>query len=243
MALNGGIIGQSSKAAFKTEIATIKEQLEIEKANAKLGQEVFNSEELSDKLIPDRYKNVLAITPNGELVLMNTPEGRAYIELWGEVTIINTEEDLKNFRDEVNNGRTFGGEIVFLTSDINLNIAEEWEPIGKFCGKVESEEANINVPFKGIFDGGGHEINGMKIDSPESGRGFFGMAQDATIMNLVIEENNIISSSGDVVGSVCAYADRSAVVGCTNKGDMCGSRGVGGIVRCRRKKVDNIKMR
>ena len=202
-------------------------------------EEALNYEELSKKLIPDNYKNVLAITPHGELILMNTPEGRAYMALWGEVTIIDTEAELKNFRDEVNSGNTFAGKLVWLTSDINLNIGEEWEPIGKYFEETGEVADPMNKPFMGVFDGGGHEINGVKIDSSDTGVGLFGLARIATIMNLGLGSSCSISTTETRVGGICGLAATGTnIINCYNKGSVVGYMYVGGITRASYRRRD-----
>ena len=47
----------------------------------------------------------------------------ASADLW-----INNAADLRTFRDAVNNGTTYSGQTVYLTTDINLN-GESWTPI------------------------------------------------------------------------------------------------------------------
>lgn len=66
---------------------------------------------------------------------------------------ISTLEELKAFRDEVNAGNTFKGETIELANDIDLG-GEEWTPIG-----TQSHQ------FQGIFNGNGHTISNLKINS------------------------------------------------------------------------------
>ena len=81
---------------------------------------------------------------------------------------IGTLKEFTQFRDEVNNGETFEGITIKLTSDIDLSsvCSQEsgltWEPIG-------SKEHR----FTGIFDGNGHAINNLYIDKDEQNRALF----------------------------------------------------------------------
>ena len=59
-----------------------------------------------------------------------------------------------------------------LANDITMS--GEWSPIG-----------NSENPFTGIFDGNGHTINGLTA-APEA-NGFFGVAKDAVIRNVILE--------------------------------------------------------
>jgi hypothetical protein len=105
----------------------------------------------------------------------------------GNPYIINTKEQLENFSMLVNLGMRFTEKHMKLGQDIMLNDTTNWQnwateppayawvPIGLF----------IN-PFDGIFDGGGHVINGAYIDNPKGNFiGLFGiMNSDATIKNV-----------------------------------------------------------
>lgn len=102
------------------------------------------------------------------------------------------------------------------TNDIDLGN-EEWTPIG----------TNNNV-FKGIYDGGGYNISGLKITKvPESSSniatGLFGLVQDAVIKNV-----NIIEPYIDItyavtqfsVGALIGRSTTSVVKNCSVTGDV-----------------------
>ena len=59
-----------------------------------------------------------------------------------------------------------------LANDITMS--GEWSPIG-----------NSENPFTGIFDGNGYTIDGLTA-APEA-NGFFGVAKDSVIRNVVLE--------------------------------------------------------
>ena len=85
-------------------------------------------------------------------------------------TISNAEE-LKEFRDDVNNGDSFAGKTVVLTNDIDLDGSDDnqWTPIS---------------PFYGTFDGQGNTISGLYINQPDAT--YFGLFAHnyGTIKNL-----------------------------------------------------------
>jgi hypothetical protein len=94
----------------------------------------------------------------------NSPITGEDIEVKADIEISNLEE-LKNFRDEVNNGETFRGKIVKLTNNIDL-ANEEWTPIGK----------NRYNSFKGTFDGQNYIIKNLtSIKNQKEHIGFFWM--------------------------------------------------------------------
>lgn len=118
-------------------------------------------------------------------------DGVTTLELKNGAYEIGTVEQLKLFRDAVNEGNSFAKATVKLTADIDLEN-EEWTPIGT--------QANA---FAGIFDGGGHTVSNLYINQPSMvDVGFFGYTRDGEIRNLTIE-------NADVTG----YLDVGAVAG------------------------------
>lgn len=104
----------------------------------------------------------------GDYTVAGTGENNTIVEAY----IILNINDLKDFRDSVNEGNSFLQHTVGLTaetvphnvllySDIDLQN-EEWTPIGTF-----------EHPFMGDFDGLGHTISNLKITSGEN-VGLFG---------------------------------------------------------------------
>lgn len=65
--------------------------------------------------------------------------------------VINTENDLNELKEAVNNGSTFGGKYFKLGSDIRITSTLD-DCIGK----------DYEKPFKGHFDGNGHAIVGLR---------------------------------------------------------------------------------
>lgn len=113
---------------------------------------------------------------------------------------LSSEADLKAFRDDVNAGKSYEGGGVRLTADIDLT--GNWTPIG-----------TIKNPFKGTFDGEGHVISGMKIDTPDKSEcGFFGVITGGTIKNLGLKNVDIKGRSN--VGAVLGYADKGGTISC-----------------------------
>lgn len=107
-------------------------------------------------------------------------------------------DQLKFFRDAVNDGNSFNGQTVKLTTSIDLNN-EEWTPIGK-----------NGATFQGTFDGQGNTVSNLKITREISnfaencGIGFFGYTNaPATITNLTI--NNVDITGSLYIGAVVGY--------------------------------------
>lgn len=116
---------------------------------------------------------------------------------------IGTADQLKRFRDIVNGagGQTPNrGACAVLTNDIVLNDGtfdangnytttgligtnpEEWTPIGKYTN------SNDNAPYTGTFDGQGHSIKGLYVNSASDDYvGLFGCLEGAAVRNLTVD--------------------------------------------------------
>lgn len=101
-----------------------------------------------------------------------------------------------------------------LTADIKLSElkvdakgnpsglpAAQWIPIGSYG------PGDKDFPYRGIFDGQGHTVSGVYIDTEEDGaKGFFGGIENrAEIKNLGIVDSYI--SSAEYTGGICGRAD------------------------------------
>jgi len=101
---------------------------------------------------------------------------------------INNIYELLAFAEAVNSGKTFKGQTVVLTADIDL-AGLNWTPIG-----------NDTNYFWGTFDGQDHTISNMTINvnTPDTNQfvGFFGGVRKATLKNFKLTNVQI-----DVVGA------------------------------------------
>ena len=133
------------------------------------------------------------------------------------ITSISTVDDLKDFRDNVNNGIDYSGVPVELLNDIDLGD-EEWEPIGW-------EDASLNfIAFRGIFDGKGHSITGLNVTSSRDKHyGLFGIV-GGDITNLEVEGKiyiDITSGSECYTGGIAGQMRNSAsITNCSFKGSI-----------------------
>ena len=119
-------------------------------------------------------------------------DGVTTLELKDGAYEIGTLEQLKLFRDAVNEGNNFQGQTVKLTADIDLKN-EEWTPIGTAANK-----------FHGTFDGAGNTVSNLYINQPSKHDvGFFGCTQGGEIKNLTIENADVTGNQevGAVAGS------------------------------------------
>lgn len=124
---------------------------------------------------------------------------------------ISTEDELKKFRDSVNEGNNYQGWYIYLVNNININ--ENWTPIGKYI----SEDSIDNIPFEGIFDGKNYTIDGIQIDSTSNGVGLFAYVDNATIKNLKIGKNSSITGYKAVGGIVDKAVNQTTISNCENQ--------------------------
>ena len=124
---------------------------------------------------------------------------------------IDSAQDMWDFAEKVNNGDTFEGITVYLTSDINLNCNKnsQWIPIGD-CNEDAGNKAESTLDknaFAGVFNGNNHVISGIYIDTTENYIGLFGY-NEGTIENIIIKESFIKSTNG-YIGGITAYNKRN----------------------------------
>ena len=245
-ALSGdnGILTRASESKGKTEKAQEKEGVEL--AVTSIRMEDMNILEMSKEKLENAIRqqfgnskdfDVIDNKDGSFLVNMNDTKRMYYVDDTGLVIAeenmlkISTPEELITFRNDVNSGNTYKGWYVYLTNDITLDINEEWQPIGIYLNSNTSIDDETNLTFEGIFDGRKHTIDGMKITSKEKGKGLFGLIKNATIKNLIIEENCNINI-GVSYGSIVGYANiGSTLENCINKATITlNSTNVGGII-------------
>ena len=183
---------------------------------------------------------------------------------------ISSAAELEEFRDKVNNGETDAW--AELTADINLNpdmeISEDgtvtngddldqWTPIGN----------SSRNSYRGTFNGDGHTISGLYIDSNADCQGLFGYVSGSgkieklsvsgtvsggmyvggvvRLNNGSVEDCDFTGSvSGSYVGGVVGV-NGGNVINCTNTGTVTGTRtddyvsDVGGVVGYNHSSVTN----
>ena len=129
---------------------------------------------------------------------------------------INTLSELEFFRDSVNHGITYNGITVTLMADFDLGGSADnpWIPVGG--GTIHS--------FAGTFEGGGHTITGLYIETSDFSQGLFA-SNTGTIQNLGVEGS---VSGGSYVGGVVGWND-GIVKNCYYVGSVSGDAGVGGV--------------
>lgn len=244
--LNGdnGILTRTQDAKTKTEEVGEKEGLELAVTSSQM--EDVNTLEITEEKLRDAIKQQFgnnkdfSITDNRDgsfLVNMNDTKRMYYIDETGKVIDqskmlkISTANELKSFRDDVNSGNTYEGWYVYLANDITLNINEEWEPIGLYLMSNSSPEDETNKPFKGVFDGNRHEVNGVYINTSNKVQGLFGLVNRGKVLNIGIGENCNINGGTATAGLVGYLYNNSQIMNSYNKATINASTNslVGGI--------------
>lgn len=140
---------------------------------------------------------------------------------------INTADELRAFQDIIRlEGEDFYQETVRLGSDIDLGgLTSEGYGIEGFRWK------NMHG-FRGTFDGRGHKITGVYMDTGADNTGFFGsIGSNCTIKDLTIEGS--ISGGDRTGGIVGSTSKRNVIENCTFRGTVSGGSNegsVGGII-------------
>lgn len=112
------------------------------------------------------------------------------------------------------------GKTIILTDDIDLSAYHEgtgWTPIGK----------PLHL-FRGNFDGQGHIVKNIYINSNSEEQGLFGETSDGTIKNIGVEG---YIKGASYTGGLIGWASRSgSIINCYSNCTVNGNTTVGGLV-------------
>lgn len=139
---------------------------------------------------------------------------------------INNLQELKDFAAYVNSGKTYSGEFVKLTANIDLSGAE-FTPIGvaHFPNSKHDTTNDPDRPFCGTFDGNGYTISNFKVSQTDAekaananathtkapgtndydhnldvdnhSKGLFGYVEGGTIENLTVSRATITGGNAE----------------------------------------------
>ena len=157
---------------------------------------------------------------------------------------IGTAAELASFRDMVNSGMTYAGLTVKLTADIDLSSQGNWNPIGnRYASNGKSvvdttkndENKAYRKAFKGTFDGQGHTISGLFINTADASykgvkmnnsdstyAALFGYVDKATVKNFTV--NGFVSGC-DVAGVIGILGEKCTVDGIVSNVTVGGKAG------------------
>lgn len=121
----------------------------------------------------------------------------------------------------------YEGKYIKLEKDLDFSEVAPFDTDGD--GEVDSNfwpigysDENENSPFRGIFNGGGHTIKGIRVNRPSADYiGLFALTEGATIKNLRIEDCTFVGNTcvGAVVGMSNVKIESSGEDRATKGGD------------------------
>ncbi|MCL2219603.1 MAG: hypothetical protein FWB94_06950 [Chitinispirillia bacterium] len=159
---------------------------------------------------------------------MGTPDTRWYADAIAanpKVTnfTISTADELAGLAEIVNLKKdNFSGKNIMLAGNIDLSAYENWVPIGIYA----NDEAKS---FSGTFDGFGHTISRLTINSQDSHKGLFGFICSGKVKNLGLE--CIVICGGDHIGGLAGgIGNYASLTACYSTGAVKGTDKIGGLV-------------
>ena len=249
--------GWASQAEITTGTSCFHAYGTIAKTNVLAGKVVVENKGM---VIVSAAVEGASVEKNGGIVL-----AASGADLKGNVTLstdaekaanaleISTAAELASFRDRVNAGMTYEGLTVKLTANIDLSTQGNWNPIGNRYalnnkGKPvdttkNDENKAYRKAFMGTFDGQGHTISGLFINSnaenykapkaaSEDGNkntssyaALFGYVDNATVKNFTI--NGTVWGT-DVAGVIGILGDKCTVDSVVSNVEVAGKAGTNG---------------
>ena len=128
----------------------------------------------------------------------------------------------KLMNDIVLNDGTFDANGTYTSGSSNT-APEEWTPIGKYT------DDNDKTPYTGTFDGQGHTIKGLYVNSASDAYvGLFGCLEGAAVRNLTVDG---YVQGYKTAGGIAGYASNAAIENCSNHCSVFGGSNsmIGGI--------------
>lgn len=180
---------------------------------------------------------MLSFVPTSAILLKTKATGNITEFAGGSGTesdpyLISTSEHLNNVRNYPEAHFRMVNDIDFVESSFATggsfyNSGKGWEPIGTMI-----------APFKGVFNGDGHSINGVKVNVPKGNSyainyaGIFGYVEGATIQNLTTSGGTVYAYKNSFryaySGGIAAFCRNTTFVNCHN-GNAVQGYNAGGI--------------
>ena len=237
---DNGLFKRAQNATDTWQEASEREAIELAVAGMQIGsmQETGMTKQELENSLKEQFGDEASVEDNEDgSFLVTIGENKYYVGEDGEIidssnmVKISTADELKTFRDDVNDGNTYENWYVYLANDITLDISEEWEPIGFYFNDSSTPDDENNKPFKGIFDGKNHEINGIYINTTDKVQALFGLVSDGVIKNIGIGAKCEITGGRGTAGVVGYAYKKSKIYHCYNLSNISiNSPSVGGIV-------------
>jgi len=146
---------------------------------------------------------------------VGTMAGKGYS---GNPYQVTSAADLQAIASTINAGNQQTAEFIQM-NDIDMSTVANFTSIG-----------SDSQSFNGVYDGNGFEISNLTVSVSGNNGGMFGVAEDATIKNLRLE-NADINVEGDNAGAVLAFGkNRCAIINCHSSGKVKAKNNAGGLV-------------
>lgn len=146
----------------------------------------------------------------------NAPTGSGTID---EPYQIYDAAELKWFANKVNgsSAKSISTLCAVLKADIDL-ANNEWKPIGYYDSYSDC------VFYGGVFDGAGHTVSGLSINTSKQYQAFIGYTKGATVKNLTVSgEVKSTATSSSYAAGIVAYGNPVTIENCTNNADITSS--------------------
>ena len=136
---------------------------------------------------------------------------------------ISTEESLRAFAAAV---KADGGNGTYNLSGVSFYLANDvaltgtWKPVGNGVSAVKDF-------FSGTFDGCGHTISGLNVQSSTANQGLFAAINQAAIRNLNV--SGTVNSTVSYVGGIVGKVQDGTIENCSFSGSVTGGGYTGGI--------------
>jgi hypothetical protein len=129
--------------------------------------------------------------------------------------IISTVDDLKTLASFINAGENYEGKYFNLGADIEFPHETTWDAVSTRAENNFTAIGTNDNPFKGIFNGKGHTIRGIRIYKPDELRqGLFGYLGEGAVVDSTKLADVIITGSANV-GGIAGLNDYGKIRNCT----------------------------
>ena len=114
------------------------------------------------------------------------------LEINGNTIIVHNASDFIELSNNVNNNVTsYNDTTVLLGDDIDFTgYLEDFNPVGE----------NFDFPFRGAFDGQGHTISNLAVNSSATFVGLFGVTNGTSFRNVVVDSSCSFLSTYNFTG-------------------------------------------
>ena len=211
---------KTGKSCFHAYGTIAKLDLQAGKVVAEAGSIVVVSNAASGTVVEKSSGSVVmkaeGVNFDGTVNESTEDEKKAY------VLEISDAAGLAAFRDSVNSGMTYAGLTVKLTADIDLSTQGNWNPIGNRyalddngtpvdTNDTKADNKKYRKAFMGTFDGQGHTISGLFINSN---------AENYKAPKAAAKDTNTDTSS---YAALFGYVDNAIVKNFTVNGTVLGT--------------------